>query len=202
MKDGKENKVNKSMVLTYNRDYSILYIEGEKNVYFSNQQYTRDLNEGQLHESYLSSETSTTPYGRYNIQIFHLKNQNIFEVVLPGVTFYAEHAELYSENGKVQHNPYVNNWKELLEKEEQRKNLDKQKNILIKDSIRKVEVKDSIQLVQLDSLKRAEKENELQSGNTYIAIDSSVDFTLNSIVEKKIILKKNEFIYTSWKILM
>lgn len=209
MKDGKENKVNKAMVLTYNRDYSILYIEGEKNVHFSNEQYTRDLNEGQLHESYLSSETSTTPYGRYNIQIFHLKNQNIFEVVLPGVTFYAGHAELYSENGKVQHNPYVTNWKELLVKEEQRKSkeelrksLEKTKNKFITDSIRKVEVKDSIRLIRLDSMKRVEAENKLLSGDTYISIDRNIDFTLNSIVQKKINLKNDEFIIYSWKIII
>lgn len=198
MKDGKEKKLNKSMVLTYSRDYSMLYIEDEKNISFPNEQYTRDLIEGQLHESYLSGETSTSLYGRYNIQIFHKKDQNIFEVVLPGVTFYAEHAELFSENGKVLHNPYVENWKELVDKEVKRKSIEKQKSDSIKVSIAKAKIADSLEVIKRDKLKQIEIENNLQSGNNYNEIGKNTEILLNDTLKKYVELKKDETIYSSW----
>ena len=200
--NGVKTKVNGVISLTYSKEQSVLYIEGKGSLSFQNEQYTRDLNEGSLHENFLSGETSTTLYGHYSISIYQMKNNNIIVIgsFKTGATFYAEHAQLYSENGKVVHNPYVENWKELLETEELRKNLVKTKEKLINDSIRKVEVKDSIRRIQLDSMKMVEAENKLLSGDTFIAIDRSVDFTLNSIVEKSVKLKKNEFIYSNWKI--
>ncbi|MCX6236375.1 MAG: hypothetical protein NTY07_02270 [Bacteroidia bacterium] len=207
----KQTKVNKSMILTYNENYSWLYIQDEKNQSFPNEAYTKDLIDGYLHESYLSGATDLTLRGHYSVHIFHEKDNNIFEIAsfVTGTTFYAEHAVLFSENGKVMHNPYVTNWKELLEKEEQRKSkeellksLEKTKNKLINDSLRKVEVKDSIRLIRLDSMKRVEAENKLLSGDTYISIDRSIDFTLNSIVQKKVNLKNDEFIIYSWKIII
>ena len=200
LSNGKQTKVNKPIILTYNEYYSWLFIQGEKNQSFPNEQYTRDLIGGQLHESYHSGETNTTLADHYTIQIFHQKGNNIFEIgsFITGTTFYAENAELYSEVGKVIHNPYVKNWKEVIEK----RKADLEKTKMINDSIvvvkKKTKMLDSLKVLRNDSIHMVEAEKSLQSGNNFIFLDAKVKYELNKIIEQKVKLKKNEVLYWDW----
>jgi hypothetical protein len=200
--NNKETKVNGIISLTYSKEFSFLYIEGKGTLTFQNEQYTREMYNSGFKESFLSGETSTTLAGHYLVRIFQLENNNILSLgsFTTGSSYYAEHAKLYSENGKVAQNANLKNWKELIEKEEQRKNIIKNKIKLEKDSIRKSELKDSLNIVRRDSLKVVKEENSLLSGETEIFLDRDTEFKLNDMIEKKVKLKKGEFIFCNWNL--
>lgn len=200
MNNGTNTKVNEVISLTYSKEYTVLYIQGKGTISFHNEQYTRDLQEGRLHENFLSGETNTTLYGHYSIHIYQTKDNNIIQIgsFITGTTFYAEHAQLYSETGNVVQNPYVENWKELMNEEIKRKSLEKQKDDSIKVSLALIRIKDSIDIVRRDSLKKIEIENNLQAGNNYNGIGKSMEILLNDTIKKYLRLKEGEVIYSSW----
>ena len=200
--NGTNTKVNGVISLIYSKEYTVLYIQGKGTISFHNEQYTRDLQEGRLHENFLSGETNTTLYGHYSIHIYQTKDNNIIQIgsFITGTTFYAEHAQLYSETGKVLRNAYVENWKELMDKEIQRKKMEKLKADSIRTSLALIRIKDSIDVVRMDSVRQIETEKKLDSGENYLAIDRNEEVSLNDSIRKFVKLKKGEVIYFIWVI--
>jgi len=202
LNEDKTTNVNKTISLTYNEHYASFTVQGKGTTSFPCSNYSNDLQEeGWYKESFYSEATDVARYGNCSVQIFRMKDENIFEIaVMNGGTYYAEHATLFSEDGQVLHNAIVSNWKEVLEKQKQEKEKLIKDNEATKSEHSYTPSIDYIAMGKADSIGKIEKEIALQSGETRIFIDKKTEVRLNEVVSKLVKLKKGDFLYSSWVI--
>lgn len=157
----------------------------------------------------MSEETETTPFGYYQISIYENKDGVMFEVSLPsyagdkvypdGFTYLVEKAQKYSENGKVDGNIQIENWKELEKQErindsliivhrEEKEMIERQNNI-----------EDSLLNVKRDSLKNIGQHYIMMKGDNLNPID--IKFLMDTIAAK-VTVEKNDYFYNNFKIVI
>lgn len=115
--NGQETKNNSPLYIIYNEHYCQLYINGTINN-FATDSYSKNIEGGDIAESFISSETATKPRGFYSINILHNKSgKSQITINMPlqpgGAAFFVRNASVYSENGHVLGKAHINNWREL-----------------------------------------------------------------------------------------
>jgi len=144
--------VKKPLYIIYNHKYCKLSV-GNITTYFNvDPSYTRELKEGgYIEESFINSENETNPRGWYSILIQYQKNKTTITINLPmvknGFAYIVDNAKRFSENGEVNGNLHVENWKEIEAKIRRRDSIAaieyaiKQEKLRIQDSLYQVDFK-------------------------------------------------------------
>jgi hypothetical protein len=126
------------------------------------------MGDGTIMESFVNDETETAPYGRYNIMVFKSKTGYNFEIAMPqSYTLMGEHAEAYSENGRVPNAPYIANWKELQAQFAKEDSLVKVKEQQRKEVAIRKKRDDSVEVAGRDSINNLNRIAKLNQGNNY-----------------------------------
>ncbi len=178
--NGKASKVNRPMVLIYDKNTFGFY---EKNVgwkYFNTSNYSSKINpDGGLHEDFSNDETAVTPANYYIVNVDKEKDGITFQIILPtDFTYAAENAKAYSESGKTG-TAYISDiklYKMSLKRQDSINALKKEQEIVLQ---RNNKINDSIAIVQRDSLARTKYTTSLQKGNNFNKAD--VNWLLDTI---------------------
>ena len=187
-------KTNKPLIIIYNRNYCSLYI-GDKISYFPVESYSTSIKEGNIEESFLSGETSTTTFGWYLIRILHNNNgESDITINLPsipgGAAYFVQKAKVYSENGKVSGKVFVNNWEQLNNDFNYNDSLHKINEKRKLDEVAKAKYDDSVKIASKEKEKKEKEERnkiileeKLNTGNNEYVFKSR---DAQSYVTKKI----------------
>lgn len=196
----KEVRVKKNISIVYNKEYCKFYVEGKGSFFFKTRNYERKMQGSYLQTSFLSQETNTTPDHYYDVTIFENKGGIEFQVALPnGFTYLVEKATKYSENGKVNGNIQVENLKELEQKEKINASLSIVRQAEKENLILQNKMEDSIFIFKRDSLRNIDQHFDLLKGDNLNR--SNIKF-LSDIIEAKVSVSKNDYIYNNFKILI
>ena len=205
----KNVRVKKNISIIYNKDYCKFYVEGKGSFFFKTRNYERKMQGKYLQTSFLSQETSTTPDHYYDVTIFESKDGIMFEVALTsyagdkvypnGFTYLVEKADKYSENGKVNGNIQIENWKELEKQERINDSVIRVRREEEEKVLRQNKIEDSLFIVKRDSLRNIGQHYILMKGDNLNPID--IKFLMDTIAAK-ITVAKNDYFYNNFKILI
>lgn len=169
--NGSERKVNSPLYIIYNQSFCQLSVNGIINN-FKVDSYSKQLNQGNIEESFISDETNTKPRGFYSINILHDKaGKSQLTINMPfipdGAAYFVSDAKVYSQNWPVTGHPYVNNWKDVEKQAKINDSLSIAKQLTVKQNTIKVHKSDSIWQVNLANNKIKSADSILNIGNNY-----------------------------------
>jgi hypothetical protein len=158
--------VNKPLYIIYNSRYCKLSIDGKVTYFNVDPSYTRELEKGDVVESFINDESETNVRGWFSIRIEHKKaGSSTLTVNLPMVgqihAYVVNDAKIFSENGQVTGKVHIENWKELEARAKTADSLNSVRRKEMAPIIEKQRIQDSLNNLPAE----VKYENQLNEGD-------------------------------------